>query len=524
MEIYTPSGDSGLFNLLGKLFALARSLDTARGGSVQTKLAALRGVLDLCPEAEPVISGETSWEEAGGSLQSQISTVAWRLIRRYILEKNLNYRSQTEALQQIRADLVQGGYYFTASTQNATVTPNGSNQGDCLLAVDLKNGRGEPVFVYPETWQVTAGERGLTIAGQPTAGRTERTWPGGSGVYLSLLIRSVSQSLLTNADFEALMDTDQPAGWTIHTGTPGQTVRVTSPEVQQVTLSGSPTGGYFILTWTDPAGHNWQTGPLGPSPTASELQSALRRIPGLERVTVSGTNPWTVTCEGTPGDINQLGVINRLTGGTSPQVSVSTTQAGDVLSYSGRSLKLVGNGSEQTLLHQSLELKAGQPYVLFARLRRTSSATGEIRFELRRSVSESALSDSAGSLNRLSVTVASLSSTGHSGVSGAFRLPADYSGPVYFVIHAASPINSGQAVAIDQLILVEGTRAYSGGPWLAAVSGWKAYLGDRWTVTLSNNLAGVWQATLARFLRWYELVDRPPPTTGSTLIPDSLLS
>jgi hypothetical protein len=524
MEIYTPSGDSGLFNLLGKLFALARSLDTARGGSVQTKLAALRGVLDLCPEAEPVISGETSWEEAGGSLQSQISTVAWRLIRRYILEKNLNYRSQTEALQQIRADLVQGGYYFTASTQNATVTPNGSNQGDCLLAVDLKNGRGEPVFVYPETWQVTAGERGLTIAGQPTAGRTERTWPGGSGVYLSLLIRSVSQSLLTNADFEALMDTDQPAGWTIHTGTPGQTVRVTSPEVQQVTLSGSPTGGYFILTWTDPDGKNWQTETLAPTCTATDIQNALRRIPGLERVTVSGTNPWTVTCEGTPGDINQLGVINRLTGGTSPQVSVSTTQAGDVLSYSGRSLKLVGNGSEQTLLHQSLELKAGQPYVLFARLRRTASAAGEVRFELRRSVSDTALADSAGNLNRLSVNLSSISSSGHTGLNSVFCLPADYSGPVYFVIHAASPINSGQAVAIDQLVLVEGTRAYSGGPWVAAATGRKPFQGDRWTVTLSNNLAGVWQATLARFLRWYELVDRPPPTTGSTLIPDSLLS
>jgi hypothetical protein len=217
-------------------------------------------------------------------------------------------------------------------------------------------------------------------------------------------------------------------------------------------------------------------------------------------------------------------VINRLTGGTSPQVTVSTTQPGDVLSYAGRSLKLVGNDSEQTLLHQSLELKAGQPYFLFARLRRTSSATGEIRFELRRSVSQSALSDSAGNVNRLTVSVSTLSSTGHTGVSGVFRLPVDYSGPVSFVIHVATPINNGQAVGVDHLTLVEGTRAYSGGPWLAAGSGWKAFLGDRWTVTLTNNLAGVWQSTLARFLRWYEVLDRPPPASGSVPIPDSLLS
>lgn len=56
MELYTTSDDSGLFNLLGKLLALSRSIDTARSDSVQTKLAALQGVLDLCPEADPVIS------------------------------------------------------------------------------------------------------------------------------------------------------------------------------------------------------------------------------------------------------------------------------------------------------------------------------------------------------------------------------------------------------------------------------------------------------------------------------------
>jgi hypothetical protein len=524
MNLYTTGDDSGLFSLLGKLFALSRSLDTARGGTVQTKLAALQAVLDLCPEADPVLSAETSWESAGGSLQNQITTVAQKLIRRYILEKGLSYRTLAEALQQIRSDLVTGGYYFTSSTQSSTVTPASGNQGDLLLAVDLKNARGEAAWCYPETWQVVAGERGLTVTGQPVKARTDRNWPGGSGIYVTVLTQSVDQSRLQNAGFETLAATDHPQGWTIHTGTPGQTIRVTSPEVQQITLTGNPTGGYFILTWTDPSSRTWQTAQIGYNPTAAEIQTALRAIPGLEAVTVSGTNPWTVTFEGTPGDINQLGVINRLTGGTSPEVSVITTQSGDVLSYRGRSLKLVGNGSEQTLLYQSVELQADRPYFLFARMRKTASATGEIRFELRRSVSESALSDSAGTVNRVSVNLTSVSSSSHTGVSGVFRLPVDYSGPVTFVIQASTAINSGEAVGIDELVLVDGTRLYNGGPWLAAASGWKSFLNDRWTVSITNDLAGVWQTTLARFLRWYELVDRPPPTTGSTLIPDSLLS
>ncbi|WP_347242934.1 hypothetical protein [Thermogutta sp.] len=37
MDLYTPSTDSGLFNLLGKLFALGRAVDAARTGNVLTK-------------------------------------------------------------------------------------------------------------------------------------------------------------------------------------------------------------------------------------------------------------------------------------------------------------------------------------------------------------------------------------------------------------------------------------------------------------------------------------------------------
>ena len=62
MQLYTSSGDSGLFNLLGKLFGLARAVDAARTNTVWPKVQALQAVLDLAPEAQTALTAHTSWE------------------------------------------------------------------------------------------------------------------------------------------------------------------------------------------------------------------------------------------------------------------------------------------------------------------------------------------------------------------------------------------------------------------------------------------------------------------------------
>jgi hypothetical protein len=524
MQLYTSSGDSGLFNLLGKLFGLARAVDAARTNTVWPKVQALQAVLDLAPEAQTALTAHTSWESSGGSLQSQIAACGQLLIRRYILEKNLPYRGLAEALEIIRQDLSAGGYYFTASTKSLSVTPDGGNQADILVAASDKNPYGEPVWIYPEAITISGTQERLLVSAPPPVTRGHRLWPQGSGTLFSMTVAKTGDSLLANPGFEETTAANTPAGWSIHTGTPGSTIFVTEPEEQQITISGNPTGGYFILTWLDPQNRLWQTKNLTFAPTASEIQNALREIPGLHAVTVSGSGPFTVTFEDTPGDINPLGVINKLTGGTNPQVTVTTTRQGDVLSYRGRSLKFVGTGSENTTIYQPLRLVPGRVYFLFARARRSATASGEIRLELRRSINESTLADSAGNLNRIAIAVSGLSTTGHTGISGSFRLPVDYgNNPCIFVITASTPINSGQSVGLDDLIIVEGSRLYAGGPYLAAAAGWKRTAADRWTITASNNLQGKWEVVLERFFRWRELLDRKVPDTGTTIIPDSLL-
>lgn len=526
MDLYTPSSDSGLFNLLGKLFALGRAVDAARTGSVWTKRQALDAVLDLAPQVQAAINGHNAWDTSGAGLHNQIVSVAVNLVRRYLEEKNLTYRTLDQALEVIRGDLVAGGFYFAASTKSLSVAPGSANQGDALLAVTDRNAHGETVWVYPETISVRSDGSTLSVAGSRTAplGRGDRNWPQGSGASFTLPMATWSQSVLANPGFEDIAAANTPRDWTIHTGTPGTTILITEPEQQQISVTGSPTGGYFVLTWTDPLGKVWQTAPLGPTATDSDIQTALRGIPGLAAVTVTGTNPFTVTFENTPGDIAQLQVINKLTGGSSPQVSITTTRAGDVLSYRGRGLKLVGDGSEQTTLYQPLRLTPGRVYLFLARARRSSSATGTVNVELRRSIGETTLADSAGNLNRVSVSVAGLSTSGHTGITGAFRLPVDYgSDPVVLVITAATPINAGQSVGIDELVLVEASRLYPGGPYLGAVAGWKTSAGDTWTITASNNLGGKWETCLERYLGWRARLDRAVPASGTTQIPETLL-
>jgi len=523
MQLYTPSTDSGFFNLLGKLFGLGWAVDAARTGSVVTKRTGLEAVLDLFPEARNALSAHTAWDSAGTNLEGQLASVAVALLRRYISEKGLVFRTINDALETLRRDLLAGGYYFAASTKSLTVTPTTGNTGDVLVAVSDRNNYGEPVWIYPESIALRSDGSGINLSAEATISRGDASWPSGSGAYFRLPVNTFQQSLLRNAGFEAA-SANVPDGWTVHTGIAGTTILVTEPEKQQITISGNPTGGYFVLTWTDPLGRMFQTEPIGYAPTAGEIQSALQGIRGLEAVTVTGTNPFTVTLENTPGDINQLGAINKLTGGTSPQVTITTTRPGDVLSYRGRALKLVGNGTEQTTLYQMVRPQPGRVYCLLARARRTNSATGELRFELRRSIGDSTLADSSGNLNRITVAVSSLSASGHGGITGSFRLPVDYGdAPVNFVITASTPINGGEAVGLDDLILVEATRLYPGGPFVAAATGWKPSAGDTWTITATNDLAGKWETVLERAFQWRSRIDRAPPQSGTTQIPDSLL-
>lgn len=100
----------------------------------------------------------------------------------------------------------------------------------------------------------------------------------------------------------------------------------TSAETQTVTISGSPTGGSFTLTF-----NGQTTSAIAYNATAAAVQSALRQLNNLsaEDVSVTGSagGPYTVKFD-MDANVAQMTATGSLTGGSSPSVAVATSSQG----------------------------------------------------------------------------------------------------------------------------------------------------------------------------------------------------
>lgn len=101
-------------------------------------------------------------------------------------------------------------------------------------------------------------------------------------------------------------------------------------EVQTLTLSGSPTGGTFKLTFNGD-----ETAAIAKAAVGADVQAALVALAsvGAGNVTVSGSasGPWTVTFVNDLGGFNQPMLVlstNGLTGGSTPSVTIAEQTAG----------------------------------------------------------------------------------------------------------------------------------------------------------------------------------------------------
>lgn len=112
-------------------------------------------------------------------------------------------------------------------------------------------------------------------------------------------------------------------------------------EAQTVTITGTPTGGNFTLTWDGQT-----TGNIAYNATAADVQAALRALSNMPEsgVTVTGgPGPGTAfTVTFTDGkNVSAMTASGAgLTGGTSPAVSIATATAGGSASFV-RAVKLV---------------------------------------------------------------------------------------------------------------------------------------------------------------------------------------
>lgn len=110
-------------------------------------------------------------------------------------------------------------------------------------------------------------------------------------------------------------------------------------EVQVVTISGSPTGGTFTLTFQGET-----TAAIAYNATAAAVKTALVAASAdltADDITVTGSagGPWTITFVGTAEggqDQPAITATGSLTGGTTPSIAVSTSTAGVAGATDGR--------------------------------------------------------------------------------------------------------------------------------------------------------------------------------------------
>jgi hypothetical protein len=541
IELHDAVNEDGLFDVQGKAFALLETLFTSIGttipASVETFISQFllrsdASDLDVFQAMENLPSALSSWQSQASTLSSQVRTN----LQNFLLEVVAADASQPEnsltfALQYLIDQMLSDGDYVTPNTISLTLTAGLANVGDAAICYSELRGDGQiNQNVLAETIDVTISSTTGPIlrlrSPLPQSNRLAYDWPMGSGLNTTIVATDPAASLLSNGDFEDETIADVPDDWMVHVGTPGTTVKVTDLEIQTVAISGSPTGGSYLLQWTGPDSIARSTGPLAYNASASAVQIALRTIPALAAVTVSssGTTPnytHSITFHGVAGDPGQLTSVSDLTGGT-PSIAHATPTPSSAGAYRGRALEYDSDGAEVTALYHALTLLTDIVYFCHLRVKRIgAAAAGEVRVEIVDGIGGTVVDDGEGNAAELILTASAISDSTHDSEWFSFRVPAGAAMPVYLRIRISTAVSNTASIFFDDVAIAAGTRLYAGGPYVAAFAGGTvSHPNDLWELAVVNDRAGEIQ-------EWYNRVfdmagkDLLLPVSGSSLIPPS---
>ena len=343
-------------------------LDTDSPGSVGKSSAAITTALE-------------QWQLSGDTLTSAVQAFAKDYVVALVnQDADLDDPTLQKCLKELVRQMEAGGYYVTGNTTSVTITPTVSST-DAYVVASLTRGDGkdhkQPI---PETITLTGDgtNTALTVSSEATVPALRWDWPQGSGISSPLRLATASGGLLSNGGFEDIAS-GFPVDWVPYTGAVGTVWAVTDVEVQTITITGTPTSGFYYIGVTGPDGVLRLTGRLAYNATAGAVQAALRALPGMGKVTVTatGTTPnWvhTVTFEGCASDLPLMTSVNRFDTGSIAHAQVT---AGSGLAYTGRALTLLGDGATNAEILTDLPtLKADTVYALTWRNKVAAAATG----------------------------------------------------------------------------------------------------------------------------------------------------
>lgn len=348
MTVNLYDGSAGLFDVLGKVFYAAQVQQTSAGTTVPAELLDILTQfenvgddMELSDTTDSVIRASDAYKSGAQSSMTLLRTFC----RDYLIEivhddVSLQNKTFQAALAELIAQMEDNSESVDASTVTVTPAAVGSPDGNGLVVVTEKRGDGlVNEHSYAETITLEAATDRPTSLSITTGESTDLLsvdWPIKSGASGTLSITDVGTGLIADGGFDTAStdDSSLPKGWIQTVGTPGVAITLTSPETQTITISGTPTGGYYVLHWTDGSSVTHSTDPIAYNAAASAVQSALRKISGLSKVTVTstGTSPdytHTVTFIGAGGNVAQLTSTNRMSGasGQNEKQSLSLTNA-----------------------------------------------------------------------------------------------------------------------------------------------------------------------------------------------------
>lgn len=546
---------STLFSRIGKAVKAAKDLDDTAAATLVTNIRAFEDDLDseIQDFQQDVLGSlESSLSGVLSSFASHMATLVGNPVSNLIVETvhkdvPLVNKTITTALTELIDQMLENGESLDRSTVSAAVdygeslsssAGSGDNYGNGVIVTCTKRGDGRVnEFILAEVirCEITSvssnGSAVWQLTAEPSVALLNPDWPGGSGVtaYVTSHIATAS-NLVTNGGFEDEDDYADglPNGWTLVAGVLNTDVAITNIEQQTVTVNGSPEGGSYTLSYTDPETRTYTTVPLAYNATSSDVQTALNQLPNLGSVTVSstGTSPnltHTITFTGVSHP-PALAYTSSLTGGT-PTITVAVlTDASAYTVRGARCLAFTGDGATKTQIQVPVSLAIQTCYAvnLWA-LVDVVPAAGELTIDLVDGDSGMTIDDDQGVANSLAVDLTSLTDapTPH---NTFFHTPLTLPPRVYLRLSLSTALSAGTVLYVDELCMVKGTKLYNGGLYVAAFSGPNDFhLEDYADITVSNDRGGELHEWLNRLLG---LASKEIllPTAASATRQDSLIA
>lgn len=395
---------------------------------------------------------------------------------------------------------------------NAT-SASSANNGDGILNASIKRGDGlvnehilaEDIEGKCTTIQVS-GEASWTLTGELGKAKMSPDWPGGSGISATLTSWVGGSGVnLVNGTFETLdtNETNLPSGWKSIVGVANlgvgatDTFTTTLVEVQTITVesgSGSPTSGYYVVTFVDKDSNTQDTETLVFNASGGTLQTALRKLRGLENVTVSstGTTPdfiHTITFTGVP-DPGALTVSNQTDAGDF-DVAVTVIGSANVM-RGARSAQFTGDGAELTSIVHAVALQPSTVYAMSIWVKSGAITAGVLKVDLIDStVSPAVVADDESTNNTVTIDVAADDPAVFTQYTAFFRTPTIMPDAIFLRVHVSTAITDREVVNIDELVLAPASELYAGGPFAALFSGPTDWIvGDELRFSPANPQAG----------------------------------